>query len=317
VALSSGERVLDCSDGCALLKSGGGTGPAAGTEVWRTHPDGRRQPLLASAQVIRDSEGNASEIVHSYRDITRLKQADEAKTMFLATASHELKTPLSVIQGFAQTLVDDPDWDEADRRAALEAIRVRAGELNAIVDRILLSSRIDAGEARVIIAELDVGPLVEERVMALRSATGREVVASIEPDLPPAVNDPDALVTILDHLLDNAVKYSPGGERIEVRVASSDERVALSVTDHGVGMDKEGLEHCFDRFWQAESSDSRRFGGTGIGLFIVASLAAAMGASVRAASTPAAGTTFTVELRRPGGMAAATAKAATPQKGPR
>jgi PAS domain S-box-containing protein len=135
LALHVGERRLDCSQGCPLVDHRDG-----GADVWRPTVDGRRQPLLVSVAAV--GEPPEVEIVHSLRDITRLKQADEAKTLFLATASHELKTPLTVIAGFAQTLLVRPELGERDREYALQAIDKRAQELSRIVDRLLLSSRI-------------------------------------------------------------------------------------------------------------------------------------------------------------------------------
>ena len=296
IGLHAGERPLDCSRGCALLIAK--SDDASIGEIWRHHPDGRRQPLLASAQPLRDADGHVTEIVHSFRDVTRLKQADEAKTMFLATASHELKTPLTVIQGFAQTLLDDERWTEAERRAALEAMQRRAIELNKIVDRILLSSRIETGQARVVVKEVALTPILAERVDALRSATRHAITFRVPEDLPLVLGDPDSVATVVDHLLDNAVKYSPGGEAIELRARSRGDEVDIEVADHGIGMDAEEVEHCFERFWQAESSDVRRFGGTGIGLYIVRSLMEAMHGRVGVESVPGRGTTFVLTLRQ-------------------
>jgi PAS domain S-box-containing protein len=298
VGLHAGEHKLDCSAECPLLAAGNGE-PRVDREVWRHHPDGRRQPLLASAQALRDADGNVSEIVHSFRDITRLKQADEAKTMFLATASHELKTPLTVIQGFAQTLLNDPRWTDDDRRAALEAIQRRAHELNKIVDRILLSSRIETGQTRVVNRRVDLAPIVADRVGALRVATQRQISTDIQ-RLPLALGDPDAVATVIDHLLDNAVKYSPGGEPIALCVSARSDTVEIEIADRGIGMDSDQVAHCFERFWQAESADVRRFGGTGIGLYIVKSLVDAMGGRIRVESVPGHGTMFTITLRRAG-----------------
>jgi PAS domain S-box-containing protein len=298
VGLHAGEHELDCSAGCPLLATEGAD-PRVGREVWRHHPDGRRQPLLASAQALRDADGNVSEIVHSFRDITRLKQAEEAKTMFLATASHELKTPLTVIQGFAQTLLDDPRWTESERRAALEAMQARAQELNKIVDRILLSSRIETDESRVVIRQVDVAPIIADRVGALRSATQREISTDIR-RLPLVLADLDALATVIDHLLDNAVKYSPSSQPIRLDMRARADTVEIEIADRGIGMDREQVAHCFDRFWQAESTDVRRFGGTGIGLYIVKSLVEAMNGEISVASAPGRGTTFTISLQRAG-----------------
>ena len=298
LGLHRGERAFDCSNGCALIGLFEGDDASQGLELWRPLPDDRRQPLLASAIEIRGQAGT-DEVVHSLRDITRIKQAEEAKTLFLATASHELKTPLTVIQGFADTLARYPDLEPKTKAAALEAIRARSVDLARIVDRLLVSSRIEAGRVNVVSTDLDVAPLVFERVQSVAAATGRDVRYQGHDQQLVAWANADSLVTVVDHLLDNALKYSPGGEPVTVTARlDDDDELRLSVEDRGVGMDREQARHCFDKFWQGETTDVRRFGGTGIGLYIVQSLVEAMGGSVEVTSERDVGSTFTIRLRR-------------------
>lgn len=298
LGLRIGERALDCSKGCALLNAGAAGDSSLGREVWRTGFDGRRQPLLANAVAVDDG-GGAVEVVHSVRDITKVKQADEAKTLFLATASHELRTPLTVINGFAATLRSEPDTDPQMRERALAAIERRSAELTKIIDRLLLSSRIEAGRVDLTLKTTEIGPLLWERAEALATVTGRPVAVSLACDEIPAVHaDAQAFVTVIDHLLDNAIKYSPGGAPVEVIVQVDGDDVRVGVADGGIGMDPEQAARCFEKFWQAESTDVRRFGGTGIGLYIVRSLVEAMNGDIEVSSVPGAGTTFTVTLRR-------------------
>ncbi len=299
LGLHRGERPLLCNRTCELFSTNGGAVAGAGHEVWRTLSDGRRQPILADVASVEESDGTITALVHSLRDITKLKQADEAKTLFLATASHELKTPLTVIGGFAQTLVDRGDrLTDRQRGDALSAIYRRSQELTTIVNRLLLSSRIEAGRVEVNLTDVDVVELVTERVDAFRASTGRAIHLAAE-DCPAAVADPHALMSVVDHVLENAIKYSPDGGSIEV-VVSSPSSVSISVTDRGIGMDAEALAHCTEKFWQAESDDGRRFGGTGIGLYIVRSLVEAMGGGLHFESTVGEGTTVTVSLPRVG-----------------
>jgi signal transduction histidine kinase len=295
LGLHLGMRQLRCDDGCALLD----LSPAdTSSELWRLDRAGHRQPLLGSASAVLDQDGVPVEIVHSFRDITAVRAADEAKTLFLATASHELKTPLTVIRGFAQML--QLDGVPEDKRAhAILAIEARAGQLAGIVDRLLMSSRIDAGRIDLDLDLIDVAPIVRERARALEGATGRLVVVDIGAGLPRVYADPDAVTTVIDHLLDNAVKYSPDGGSLAVSVRRDprSDAVVLAVADRGVGMTAEQLEHCFERFWQAESSDVRRFGGSGIGLYIVRSLVEGMGGRISVASSPGDWTIFSCTLR--------------------
>ena len=296
LGLRLGERVLDCRSGCALLAAGdtGAGGGQDAHEVWRMLPDGRRQPLLASASAV-DDRGGGVEVVHSLRDITRLKEADEAKTLFLATASHELKTPLTVIAGFAEALLAFPGMPEPRRTDALQAIHGRALELGSIVDRLLLSSKLEGGRVKVDLHRLDLRVLLGERAKSIQDSTGRHVVLQLSPGPLVAAADAQALRTVVDHLLDNAIKYSDGGP-VVLGARSYGDTVALWVSDIGIGMDEEQAARCFDKFWQAESTDVRRFGGTGIGLYIVQSLVEAMAGTITVASAVGRGTTFTVRL---------------------
>jgi signal transduction histidine kinase len=297
LALHSGERAINCSAGCGLLR----TPSANGQEVWREDASGRRQPLLAEAAEVPSTDGR-TEVVHSMRDITRLKQAEEAKTLFLATASHELKTPLTVISGFASTLLRFPDIDDKMRTSALDAIWTRSLELTRIVERLLLSSRIEAGRLELELTGIDITPLLRERVTSSAAGINRRITFTADDDVPRVIANSQALTTVVDHLIDNAVKYSPNGDPIQLAVVAGGHSVQVSVSDSGIGMDEEQLAHCFDRFWQAESTDVRRFGGTGIGLYIVQSLVDAMGGTMTVESVPGEGSTFTVQLRLEGAV---------------
>ena len=294
LGLHDGERPLDCRQGCPLLHDGPAGEPGPGREVWREIADGRRQPLLASAFAVTDEQGGV-EVVHSLRDITRLKEADEAKTLFLATASHELKTPVTVIAGFAETILAYPNMPAERRAEAVEAIRRRATELSAIVDRLLLSSKIESGRVHVDVHPVDVRAVVIERANAFQDASGRHIVRLVADEGLVAMADPLALQTVVDHLLDNAVKYSDGGP-VVIRGRRREGAVELDVSDIGIGMDEEQARRCFDKFWQAESTDVRRFGGTGIGLYIVNSLVDAMGGTISLETAVGRGSTFTVTL---------------------
>ncbi len=294
LGLHEGERPLDCRDGCPLLHDPLVAEAGPGREVWRLLPDGRRQPLLASVFSVADEKGGL-EVVHSLRDITRLKEADEAKTLFLATASHELKTPVTVIAGFAETILRYPTMPEERRAEAVEAIRRRALELSSIVDRLLLSSKIEGGRVTVDIRPVDVRALIVERGNAFQDATACHVVLNVPHEPLVAYGDPLALRTVVDHLLDNAAKYSDGAP-VVLRSRRDLDRVEISVGDLGIGMDEEQARHCFDKFWQAESSDDRRFGGTGIGLYIVSSMVDAMGGTMKVETAIGQGSTFTVSL---------------------
>jgi PAS domain S-box-containing protein len=296
VGLHFGDQPLSCDHGCALLALCTGSAEQA-LDIWHHDAEGRRRPVLADAAEVIGPDGRP-EYIHTVRDITRLKQAEEAKTLFLATASHELRTPLTVINGFASTLLTYPDLDEATRHSAFRAIHTRAAELTRIVERLLLSSRIEAGHVELELGPVDLSDLLAERVAACAAGLARRVTFACPDAVPVALAGREAVTTVIDHLLDNAVKYSPNGEPVAVEVSVLDEHVRVEVSDSGIGMDAEQAAHCFDRFWQAESSDVRRFGGTGIGLYIVQSLVEGMRGTIHVVSTPGHGSKFIVDLAR-------------------
>jgi PAS domain S-box-containing protein len=288
---------LDCASGCGLLRVEGSRS-AGGIEAVSVPAGGTRTPVLASVAEVMDSDGDVREVIHTLRDITRLKQADEAKTLFLATATHELKTPLTVIRGFLDT-IEQPAISDEVRTKAMSVMRVRAMELSAIIERLLLASRIEAGGGGIELklVPVDTVAIARERIAALAGATGR-LLSLQAAETPPAMSDETSLATILDHLLDNACKYSAPQQPIQVTITHDDTSIEIAVRDLGEGMSTEQMLHCFDRFWQADLTSRRKVGGTGIGLYIVRSLAASMQGTVTVASEAGEGTTFTVTLRR-------------------
>ena len=297
LGLHYGVEELDCSRGCALLEARLRT--EDDLQVWRLGPTGDRQPLLAHVSPLLDDDGAVVEVVHSFRDITALMRADEAKTRFLATATHELKTPLTVIMGFTEFLQRQSDLPAPQRDEALRSVHDRARQLAGIVDRLLMTSRIEAGRIALELRPVLLGPMLADVAGTLGAATGRIITVDVPPGLPVAYADPQGFATVVEHLLENAVKYSESGTPITVSAEAADEFVEVRVRDEGMGMTPAQIEHCFERFWQGETGDSRRFSGTGIGLYIVRSLADAMRASVTVESAPGEGATFRLRLLRP------------------
>lgn len=304
--LETDDGRLDCSEGCAVLARHGSS-----VEVRRTGRNGERQPLLASAVALYDEDGDTVEVVHLLRDISDLKEAEDAKTMFLATASHELKTPLAVISGYAQ-LLDLPQVDDQVRAEGISAIKSRVAQLASIVDRLLMSSRIEAGRMELQMRSVSVSALVERQVSSFSRARC-EVTLQVADDVPEAYADEAAVETVIDHLLDNAQKYSPDGGSIEVSVRAERNDVVIEVGDRGIGMTRAQMDLCFQRFWQAEGTDVRRFGGTGIGLHIVKSLVDAMDGRISVQANDGPGVTFSVRLRRLPVDAPPTDSTATPE----
>ncbi|MFI6457439.1 PAS domain S-box protein [Streptosporangium amethystogenes] len=267
--------------------------PAPGEKLTIQLPSGTWLDVLC-AEIVETGE-----IVVDFRDITRAKELEEAKDLFLATTSHELRTPITVVRGFAGTL--DDRWDsmtDAERRAAVHIIAERARSLGQLMDHLLLGSRAGAGELTLRIEGFDLAELVRGATLGLPILSDlHRVEVDVPDDLPLVSGDALATDILLAQLLENAFKYSPDGGLIRVEAWVDGDRVVLVVDDEGVGIAQASRERVFDRFVQADSGDRRRFGGVGLGLYIVRSLARAQGGEVSAHPRPAGGTRMRLALR--------------------
>ncbi|MGI5493199.1 PAS domain S-box protein [Microtetraspora malaysiensis] len=232
------------------------------------------------------------EVVADFRDVTRAKELEEAKDLFLATTSHELRTPITIVHGFASTL--DARWDnlsDVERRSAVHTIAERARMLGRLVDHLLLGARTGADEMRIRIETFDLGERVRAATLGLPVLSDRHrVEEAIPDDLPKVHGDSLATDILLGQLLENAFKYSPDGGLIRVEAWAEEGRVVLVIDDEGVGIAPADRERIFERFVQADSGNRRRFGGVGLGLYIVRNLARAQGGDVTAHSRPGGGT---------------------------
>ncbi len=241
------------------------------------------------------------EKVLDFRDITAAKELEEAKDLFLATTSHELRTPITVVQGFASTLANR--WDKLadnDRRSAVQTIAERAGSLARLVEQLLLGSRAGADQLPVSNGPFDLGGLLQDAVVAFGPLSELHTLAiEVPDDLPRAHGDPMATDIIIGQLLENAFKYSPEGGAVTIRARVDGDRIVVTVEDEGIGIRPQDRERVFERFMQADGGDRRRFGGIGLGLYIVRQLARAQGGEIEVGES-AGGTTMRLTLQRLG-----------------
>ncbi|MER7352268.1 PAS domain S-box protein [Nonomuraea dietziae] len=232
------------------------------------------------------------EIVVDFRDITTAKELEEAKDLFLATTSHELRTPITIVRGFASTL--DARWDkmtDPERRSAVHTIAERARSLGQLMDHLLLGARAGAEELAVRVETFDLAERVRAATLGLPVLSDRHRVEVVIPeDLPDVRGDALATDIVLGQLLENAFKYSPDGGLISVEVWAEGRHVVVVVDDEGVGIAPDDRDRIFERFVQVDSGDRRRFGGVGLGLYIVRSLVKAQGGEVTAHPRPGGGT---------------------------
>jgi two-component system phosphate regulon sensor histidine kinase PhoR len=259
--------------------------------------DGRS--LLATAQPL---PGGGAVMV--FLDVSALRRLEDVRRDFVANASHELKTPLTAIRGFSETLLDD-NLPPALRRQFAETVKANADRLQRIVDDLLDLSRIESGGFRVEPEIVSITETAHEAIAPARAQMDEkrvEFVTDVPPEYEFVFADPAALRQILSNLVGNAIRYVPVGGRVEVSarcagqaaIQRGDDRewVQVSVADDGAGISAAHLPRIFERFYRADAARSREEGGTGLGLAIVKHLVEAHGGTVDAESTPGRGTTI-------------------------
>jgi signal transduction histidine kinase len=274
------------------------TEPGPGSVAAKTLPleiEGRE--LWISISGVKFEDG----IVYAFRNLTEERALDELKSDFIATVSHELRTPLAAIYGCAQTLLrSDVDLAEPDQARLLEVIAQESERLTRIVSDILLANQIDAGRLRLSDQEFDAADLaraVVEQVEA--SLTGSEGISLelLTPETPaPVSGDEDKLRQVLLNLVDNAIKYSPDGGRIQIKVEQRDSGLRIAVRDQGLGIPHGEEQRIFGKFYRVDPQQSRGVGGTGLGLYISRELVRRMEGRVSVSSQEGQGSTFVVDL---------------------
>jgi signal transduction histidine kinase len=199
----------------------------------------------------------------------QLSRRQEDRDLFIAVASHELRTPVTVIKGYADTLTNHwASLGEDGRQEAVRVIGVRAGELARLVDRLLSATSEDGDVGGSTPGPFDLVEALRQAVDELPADLRRRLVLDALPaDLPKAYGDRDSLATILTELATNADKYSPPDTTVELRAGADGQTVAFQVCDRGIGVQPEHVERAFERYWQGESGE--RHPGVGLGLYLV------------------------------------------------
>jgi two-component system phosphate regulon sensor histidine kinase PhoR len=230
-------------------------------------------------------------------DISELRRLERARRDFVANVSHEFKTPLTAIQGFAETLLGGALEDKDNRFRFLEIIRNHAIRLSRLTDDLLKLSQIEAGKLELETRAVSVASLIEPCLETARlraSSKSLHLEADYDADLSPVRGDLSSLQEILQNLLDNAVRYTPSGGRICVRAQSKGDEMVISVSDTGIGIPKVEQERIFERFYRVDPARSREMGGTGLGLSIAKHMVEAHGGRIEVESEVSRGSTFSV-----------------------
>lgn len=275
-------------------------GPIAGSVVVNTPLDSRDLQVQGAQLGDGTGGGTGRGAVVVLNDVTRMRHYEAIRRDFVANVSHEIKTPVTTIKGFAETLLDGALDDRHDAERFLHIIVGQADRLSAIIEDLLSLSSLESGSEGARIS-LEQGSIRDVLQVALdvceMKAAARDITLTLDcsEDLFAEINPP-LLEQAVVNLIDNAVKYSPEGSRVGVSAATEATGLSIRVEDVGPGIRREHLPRLFERFYRIDKARSRDMGGTGLGLSIVKHIAVAHGGGVAVESTPGLGSTFTITL---------------------
>jgi len=279
----------------ALLEQARAGQGAAEQEISVERPNG---DLVLEAHATLFEGGTRSAVV-VLEDITSLKRLERIRRDFVANVSHEIKTPLTSIKGYVETLLTGALYDEQNNLRFLHKIDDHVGRLSALVQDLLSLARIESQEGSLPLAPVDWAPILESVLRRHEANVQQRGLQCLRDGGPYGVTvygDPEAMTQVLDNLLDNAIKYTPAPGTISVNVRGHNGVVLLEVADTGIGIPEKDRERIFGRFYRVDKARSREMGGTGLGLSIVKHLVQAMHGEVSVESEVGKGSRFVVQL---------------------
>jgi signal transduction histidine kinase len=239
-------------------------------------------------------------VLANVRDITRFREAEEMKSTFVSVISHELKSPVSIIKGYADTLRrEDAQWDTDTLSQGLAIIAEESDRLNRLIDNLLDASRLQASAFKLELSYVQVDKLAEKVTEEFRTQSDEHMFTLDFPsDFPAVQGDIERLRQVLTNLLSNAIKYSPRGGLIRTGGWADADWVYVAVADEGIGIPQSEQERIFERFYRAESPLSRRTEGAGLGLYLCKEVVEAHGGKIWVTSEPGRGAKFVFKLPR-------------------
>lgn len=271
-------------------------------------PNGKTITVGVTYTPLHDGEGRLLNVICNVHDITRFREAEELKSTFISVISHELKTPVALIKGYAGTLRrEDADWDRDTLREGLAIIEEESDKLATLIDNLLDASRIQAGALRLEMNDVALPKLAAKVVDRLRTTAPSETAVAphrfrldFPADFPVIEGDEARLEAVLTNLISNAIKYSPQGGEIRVGGMFDDREVIVYVADQGVGIAQEDRDLLFQPFSRIDSGLTRRTPGVGLGLYLCRAIVEGHGGRIWVESAPGQGASFYFALPRRG-----------------
>jgi len=245
-------------------------------------------------------EGNDfSGVLLVLQDVSAIRRLERMRSEFVANVSHELKTPITAVKGFAETLLGGAVNDEETARSFLQIIFDESDRLNRLIGDILELSKIESRRVPLIFSPVEIDTFVHKSIKLMESEAARkriELSMNIEPGLYVEA-DEDRLRQIIMNLLSNGINYTPEGGRVSLKVEGlGDDHIRIQISDSGIGIPKKDLPRIFERFYRVDKARSRSSGGTGLGLSIVKHLVELHKGTITVTSDVGVGSTFTIEL---------------------
>lgn len=231
----------------------------------------------------------------------RLREVNSYKSEFLAIMSHELRTPLTSVMAFTELLLEDGTLREGHEKRHLEEIRTNSEILLRMINNILDLAKIEAGKSEIVLETMDMADVVasvEGVIIPLARNKDINLSFKISPDVPLFKADPEKIRRVVENLAGNAIKFTEKGGRVKIKVdyVKENDEVLISVSDTGIGIKKDDLKYIFEKFTQSDSSLSRKYGGTGLGLALAKELVELHNGWISVESEPNSGSTFTVGI---------------------
>ncbi|TDX52656.1 two-component system histidine kinase PnpS [Orenia marismortui] len=247
---------------------------------------------------IQDANKSTVGVVAVLRDITDIRRLEEMRKDFVGNVSHELKTPLTSIKGYVETLLDSKPSDNI-YNSFLNIIKEEADRLQRLIEDLLNLSKIESHSNYKSKEDVDIVKIIDDTILLLESKAKKKdinLVADLNLSAPNIQADQDQLSRLMINLIDNAIKYTPQGGKVKVSVDPKEEKLILEVEDNGIGIPEDDLPRIFERFYRVDKARSRKLGGTGLGLSIVKHIVEEHQGNISVESEIGQGTRFSVEL---------------------